>query len=91
MKINGQAVDKAGQETFKAYRVEDGLANNAVKGIVEGQDGMLWITTVNGLSHFNPKTGVFTNFHEEDGLISSQFYWNSAVKDANGTLYLGTE
>ena len=84
-------VDKAGHETFKAYRVEDGLANNAVKGIVEGQDGMLWITTVNGLSHFNPKTGVFTNFHEEDGLISSQFYWNSAVKGADGALYLGTE
>lgn len=83
--------DADGKETFKAYRVEDGLANNAVRGIAEGQNGMLWITTVHGLSHFNPKTGVFTNFHEEDGLISSQFYWNSAVKGNDGALYLGTE
>ena len=84
-------VDEAGKEAFKAYHVEDGLANNAVKGIVEGQDGMLWITTVHGLSHFNPKTEVFTNFHEEDGLVSSQFYWNSAIKGNDGVLYLGTE
>lgn len=84
-------VKQDGRMTFKAYRVEDGLANNAVKGIAEDKNGMLWITTMHGLSHFNPKTGVFTNFHEEDGLVSSQFYWNSAVSTNNGMLYLGTD
>ena len=84
-------VGKDGRTTFKAYRVEDGLVNNAVKGIVEGQNGMLWIATVHGLSHFNPKTGVFTNYHEQDGLLSSQFYWNAAERAADGTLYFGSD
>ena len=84
-------VDKDGKMTFKAYRMTDGLSNNVVKGIAEGQNGMLWISTMHGLSHFNPKTGVFTNFHEEDGLLSSQFYWNAAIRSTDGTLYFGSD
>ena len=36
--------DKNGKTVFKAYTQRDGLANNAVKGIVEDHNGMLWIT-----------------------------------------------
>ena len=87
-----QSVDQQGVETFKAYTVENGLSNNSVKGIVEAEDGTLWITTVHGLSHFNPKTGLFTNYTESDGLVSSQFYWNSAVgMPHGGQLFLGSD
>ena len=82
---------KKGRSTFAAYRVSDGLSNNAVRGIAEGQNGMLWVTTVHGLSHFNPRTAVFTNYHEEDGLLSSQFYWNSAQRAHDGSLYFGSD
>ncbi|WP_207154729.1 two-component regulator propeller domain-containing protein [Prevotella herbatica] len=84
-------IDKSGHETFKAYTLRDGLANNSVKGIVEDNNGMLWITTENGLSQFNPKTETFTNYSANDGLLSSQFYWNSAVKSADGIIYLGSD
>ena len=80
-----------GRSTFTAYRVSDGLSNNAVRGIAEGQNGMLWVTTVHGLSHFNPRTAVFTNYHEEDGLLSSQFYWNSAQRAHDGSLFFGSD
>lgn len=76
---------------FKAYTMEQGLANNAVKGIVEDRQGLLWITTDHGLSQFNPRTGVFTNYMEDDGLLSSQFYYNSAIRSKDGHLFLGTD
>lgn len=84
-------IDKSGHETFKAYTLRDGLANNSVKGIVEDNKGMLWITTENGLSQFNPKTETFTNYSASDGLLSSQFYWNSAVRSSDGIIYLGSD
>lgn len=84
-------VDRRGKETYRNFTMKDGLANNSVKGIVEGQNGTLWITTANGLSHFNPKTGMFTNYAEQDGLVSAQFYWNSATRSPDGELYFGSE
>ena len=64
--------------------------NNAVKGIVEDDNGQLWIATDNGLSRMDPHTGKFTNFGHADGLPSTQFYWNAATKSADGHLLLGT-
>jgi len=83
--------DSAGKEHFKCFTQNDGLVSNMVKGIVEDDKGMMWITTCHGLSLLNPRTGVFTNFSESDGLISSDFYWNSAVRSVDGTIYLGSE
>ena len=69
----------------------DGLVNNAVKGIVEDQNGKLWITTQNGLSVYDPHLKTFTNYTQTDGLVSSQFYWNSAAIAQSGVIYLGSE
>lgn len=86
-----RVVDKDGTEHFKAKTEEDGLVYNGVKGIVEDRNGRLWITTQNGLSVYDPKTEVFTNYSQADGLINPHFYWNSAISDADGMIYLGTE
>ena len=83
--------DSKGNATFKNYTVVDGLANNAVTGIAEDVQGMLWITTDHGLSLFNPKTEAFNNFYEQDGLLSSQFYFNGIIRSAQGTFYMGTD
>ena len=80
-----------GKETFEVLTQEDGLVNNAVKGIVEDQNGKLWITTQNGLSVYDTHLKSFTNYSQADGLVSSQFYWNSAVIAHSGVIYLGSE
>lgn len=85
-----QVRDRRGRVSYICYSSKDGLVNNSVKGIIEDSKGSLWITTDCGLSQLNPKTGVFTNFTANDGLASSQFYYNSAVKGPDGQLYLGT-
>lgn len=83
--------DKNGKTQVKSYTTNNGLANNIVKGIVEDNQGMLWIATDNGLSIFNPKTEAFCSFSREDGLISSQFYFNGAIRNAKGEIFLGTD
>lgn len=72
------------------FTTSDGLANNSVRGIVEGQDGMLWIATENGLSRFNPMTQAFSSFTTSDGILSSQFYFNGAARGRD-VVYLGSD
>ncbi len=88
--IYHRTIDKNGKPHYQNYNIQHGLANNGVKGIVEDKDGILWITTKKGLSQFKPQTGVFNNYGEENGLPSSQFYWNSAVINRQGDIFLGT-
>jgi AraC-like DNA-binding protein len=86
-----RVVDDEGKERFEVLTQEHGLVYNGVKGIVEDRNGRLWITTQNGLSVYDTKLQAFTNYSQYDGLISPHFYWNSAIKDAAGTIYLGSE
>ena len=83
--------NKEGKTYVKSFTTNNGLANNTVKGIVEDNQGMLWIATDNGLSIFNPKTETFSSYSRKDGLLSSQFYFNGAIRDAKGKIYLGTD
>ena len=84
-------MDKAtGKETFHCLTTDDGLANNSVKGIAEDNQGRLWITTSNGLSVYDPRARTFINYGTDEGLPCQRFYFNSAVKGADGIIYLGS-
>ena len=83
--------EKRREDVFEVLTTEDGLAFGGVKGIVEDVNGRLWVTTQNGLSVYDPKTHVFSNYFESEGLVNHHFYWNSAARDASGVIYLGSE
>ena len=85
-----RVITDEGEWSFEALTTDDGLANNAVKGIVEDEQGRLWITTDNGLSVYDTHTRTFNNYNENDGLPCQHFYWNSAVKGADGSIFLGS-
>ena len=85
-----RVVDKGGKERFEVLTTDDGLANNAVKGLVDDNQGRLWITTNNGLSVYDPRQHTFINYGERDGLLCQRFYWNSATKGPDGAIYLGS-
>ena len=76
---------------FEALTTADGLAFGGVKGIVEDANGRLWVTTQNGLSVYDPNTRSFSNYFESEGLVNQHFYWNSAMRDDSGIIYLGSE
>ncbi len=80
---------KSGNYIFKNYSEINGLCNNSVYCIEEDKSGNLWISTDNGLSRFNPETEEFKNYYENDGLLSSQFYWAASYRNKEGKLFFG--
>ena len=82
---------------FKVYRhdPEDptSLPGNEVFGILEDGDGSLWLATrTAGLSHFDPRREVFTNFkHDPDdptSLVDDRVHVLESTED--GDLWIGT-
>ncbi|MFT3827918.1 MAG: two-component regulator propeller domain-containing protein [Chitinophagaceae bacterium] len=76
---------------FRNYTTRDGMPNDYVLGCVEDRYGALWIATENGLSKFNPATGVFRNYDSYDGLPRASFSEAScSVRREDGELSFGT-
>jgi ligand-binding sensor domain-containing protein/signal transduction histidine kinase/CheY-like chemotaxis protein len=71
------------------FTESDGLANNIVFGMLEDNNGFLWISTANGLSRFNPKTLEFHNYTTGDGLPGNEFNSNAYFKTRAGELFFG--
>ncbi|NOG47872.1 MAG: hypothetical protein HND50_21715 [Calditrichaeota bacterium] len=75
-------------ENYKVYRTQDGLIGEMVYGILKDDFGDLWLSTNTGISRFNPKTEIFTNYSFSDGLPEQGFNLGASLKDGN-TLYFG--
>lgn len=71
------------------FTIKDGLPDDAVYGIVEDDNGYLWISTNNGISKFDPKTKAFTNYDKEDGLQENNFRKYAFHKGPSGKIYFG--
>lgn len=76
-------------ETFKNFTELEGLPSNVVYGILEDDEGNLWISTNYGLSKFNPIEETFQNFTASDGLQANEFNQNAYTKDGRGLMYFG--
>lgn len=77
-------------EFFKTYTEENGLANNAIYGlIIEDDSSKLWASTNFGLSRFDINQNSFQNFTEDDGLQSNEFNNGAYHKGASGKIYFG--
>jgi ligand-binding sensor domain-containing protein/signal transduction histidine kinase len=74
---------------FIQFQQEQGLPNDVVYGVLEDQNGDLWMSTNLGISRFNISTGVFENFTVKDGLQSNEFDSSSFAKDSTGRMYFG--
>ena len=76
-------------DLFTSYTEKNGLPSNVVYGILEDENGYLWLTTNFGLSRFDPETETFRNYTEKDGLQSNEFNQNSFAKGIDGRFYVG--
>ena len=74
---------------FTRIGKKDGLPSDVVNGILEDDDGYLWISTVRGISRFHPDTLCFTNYSVEDGLQGGEFYYGSCLKSSSSKMYFG--
>jgi ligand-binding sensor domain-containing protein/signal transduction histidine kinase len=76
-------------DSFTYYLEKDGLPNGVVYGILEDENGYLWMSTNFGISRFDPETDTFQNFDAGDGLQSNEFSSVAYAKGIYGELYFG--
>lgn len=74
---------------FVTYNEKDGLPNDVVYGILEDDEGDLWLSTNKGISRFDPLTETFRNFDVNDGLQSNEFNSGAYHKNKNGEMFFG--
>ncbi|MBJ7882906.1 sensor histidine kinase [Gelidibacter salicanalis] len=76
-------------QTAKVYTKYQGLPDENIVGILTDAQNNLWISTYNGLSHFDKKSEIFQNFYTEDGLSHFEFNYTSFFKDSQDNFYFG--
>jgi len=72
---------------FVNYSIEEGLVQSQVNQIVQDQYGMLWISTLGGISRFDGKG--FSNFNYGNGLVHS--LTSTVFVDRANTIWIGSE
>jgi ligand-binding sensor domain-containing protein/signal transduction histidine kinase/DNA-binding response OmpR family regulator len=87
----GYGVFKFTPETaeYINYQTVDGLADNDVFDIQVDNNNNLWIGTYNGLSMFNQREKLFTNYYEKDGMQSNDSSLGSFFDAKTGDVWLG--
>ena len=76
--------------TCENFQTAAGLPSEVLRGIVEDDDGMLWIGSNQGLARFDPRTRKIRVFDEHDGLPGRQFSSNGRLRLRSGELVFGT-
>jgi len=74
---------------FVRFREKDGLPNEVVYGILEDDQGNLWLSTNKGISRFNPKNKSFKSYNALDGLQSNEFNAGAYHKNSSGEMFFG--
>ncbi len=88
-------IQAASEVTITRYFTQDGLPDDFIKGVLEDEQGRLWISTDQGISVLkNPQhpAGVlpdFKNYSLAHGLQAYRFNKNAAYKSRSGELYFG--
>lgn len=76
-------------DSFTHFTENEGLPNNVIYGILEDEEGNLWLSANFGLSKFNPTKQTFRNFTVSDGLQSNEFNQYAFAKSQDGIMYFG--
>lgn len=71
------------------YTMADGLPSNQIYGILEDQNGLLWMGTGRGLTRFDPETGKCRTYRAEDGIQGDRFYYGAYCRCRSGKLLFG--
>lgn len=75
---------------FTHFTERDGLNSNWIKGVIEANDGALWLSTLAGISRFDPKEKTFTSYGWEDGIYLSNVQ-KSGTLLSNGEMFFAAE
>ena len=75
---------------IKSYTTGDGLPSMSIQAILaDEKNKALWLSTFDGLSRFNIKTGQFNNFSLADGIQGQLFADGASLKTSGGLFIFG--
>ncbi|MEP5763666.1 MAG: two-component regulator propeller domain-containing protein [Halieaceae bacterium] len=74
---------------WERFDYKDGLPGNAIYGILEDDNGLIWLSHSKGLSAYDPASGEFTNYDTIHGLQGNDFNNGAYLKTADGKLLFG--
>ncbi|MFA9402595.1 MAG: two-component regulator propeller domain-containing protein [Anaerolineales bacterium] len=91
--LDGINVLQPGADEFMRYQHDpddpDSLSSNSIFAFYEDSDGSMWVGTWGGgLDRFDPDSGVFEHFTENDGLPNDTIY--GIEVDDDGYLWMST-
>ncbi|MBL1212247.1 MAG: hypothetical protein HND52_02715 [Ignavibacteriae bacterium] len=75
--------------SFISFSEAEGFASAIICGILEDDNGMLWISTLKGITKFDPNNYSIKNYNFNDGLQKGEFNPDAHFKSADGTMYFG--
>ncbi len=75
---------------FNNYPNTEGLVDKSLSGILNDDNGFLWISSHTGLMRFNQTDGSIINFGYADGLNSNIFNSDAACKSESGLIFFGS-
>lgn len=76
-------------KVIQRYESPDDMPDDFVYGILEDEEGKLWVSHNKGISVYNPATKTFKHYSVRDGLQSNEFNTGAYHKDGKGLLYFG--
>jgi len=80
---------KKGNPEFIHWRSSNSaLPYDEIDSIIEGEDGLLWISSGNTISQFSTNTSGFRTYDYHDGLPSQRFW--TGMKASNGEIFFGS-
>lgn len=74
---------------FINYSESDGLLNNSIHGILSDGRSSLWMSTNNGLVHFNPLVKTFTNYYDFYNLQGNEYSDGAYFLSDDGVMFFG--
>jgi two-component system, sensor histidine kinase ChiS len=76
-------------QSFSHIRKNDGIISDLVTGVLEDNNGDLWICTRAGITKYNPEKKTFQNFTTQNWLQNGEFSIGAFYKLSNGELAFG--
>ncbi|MFT5520989.1 MAG: ligand-binding sensor domain-containing protein [Enterobacterales bacterium] len=82
---------RQGINRFQHYTVQNGLNSSTVNGVLEDDDGFIWISTSRGVSRLDPETNNIKHFNLADEIHFNELNQGVMLKLNNGQMLFGGE
>jgi len=75
--------------SFTRINTQNGLKNKDIQGIVEDDNGLLWLTNTNNITSLNPDTLELHSYTDKNWVQNGEFSHGAAFKLSSGELLFG--